>query len=175
MGHEGMSGETDIPADLAARIDWLESRAQIEDLVHRYTECVRDRREGEVAGLMAADAWVELHHGDALDPDSTTLHERFAGKEAILGSFQQVAGNDAVVWPMIHNLRIEIEGDTARSRCVMASSVRPHGFQYVGEYHDTFRREHGRWLFASRIFRGVGAMEGGTSHDAHAGWQDVKV
>lgn len=160
---------------LLMRTDELLSRQQIGDLVYRYTEFVRDRNECACAALMTDDAWVELHHGDALDPRRSDVHERFVGKDQITGSFGQVAGSEAVVWPMIHNLRIEIDGDTASSRCIMASSVRPHGMQFIGEYRDTYRREHGQWLFTSRIFMGVGAMEGGSSDDAHAGWQEVKT
>ena len=160
---------------LARRIDAIESRQQIADLVHRYTECVRDRTESEVANLMTDDAWVEIHHGDAFAPGETVLKDRFEGREGILGSFKSVAGLDAVVWPMIHNLRIELEGDHASSRCVMASSVRPHGMQFIGEYHDTFRRTGGKWLFTSRVFIGIGDMDGNTGSDADDAWQVVKV
>ena len=160
---------------LEQRLAAIEARQEITDLVHRYTECVRDRCEGEVADLMAPDAWVELHHGDALLPGESAMHERFVGREEILGSFARVAGQQAVVWPMIHNLRIELDGDTAKSRCVMVSSLRPHGYQFIGEYRDTFARIDGRWLFTSRRFTGVGDLDGQDSLQVHAQWQTVKV
>jgi hypothetical protein len=160
---------------LAARIALIEDREQITDLVFRYTECVRDRCEGAIAELMTEDACVELHHADALAPGQSECHERFVGREEILGSFGKVAGEMAVVWPMIHNLRIELDGDEARSRCVMVSSLRPHGLQFIAEYRDTFRRVDGTWLFATRTFVGIGDLEGKSGEDVHADWQKIKV
>lgn len=153
------------------RLDQLETRQEITDLVHRYTEFIRMRTPGECASLMTDDAWVELHHSDAMAPETSEQHERFAGKPQILESYTAVAGEGTVVWPMIHNLRIEVDGDNASSRCVMASILKPLGEQYIGEYRDTFRREDGRWLFSSRQFVGYGTMGSGTGHDAHANFE----
>ena len=167
--------QPDQLAQLEERISAIEDRRQIADLVYRYTECVRDRAEQDVVDLMTDDAWVELHHGDALSPDRSDRHERFEGRAGVLGSFRQVAGSDAVVWPMIHNLRIEIDGDSASSRCVMASSLRPHGFQFIGEYRDTYARIDGRWLFTSRTFIGIGDMDGKNGREMHAEWVTMRA
>lgn len=161
-------------AALARRIEMIESRQQITDLVYRYTEFVRDRAEKECVSLMAEDVWIELHYGYPLEPGRTEMHQRFEGKDAILGSFVAVAGHDTVVWPMIHNLRIEIDGDTARSRCVMASTIRPYAMQNFGEYRDTFRREDGKWLFTSRTFIGMGDMDGRSAAEANDAFEKVK-
>lgn len=160
--------------DLARQVELMASRQEIADLVHLYAEFVRDRTEQRCADLMIADAWIELRHGDALAPGEEATHQRFEGRDAILGSFRQVAGTGVVVLPMIHNLRIEIDGETASSRCLMVSSVRPLGSEYVGEYRDTFRRIDGRWYFASRIFIGFGDMAGGTGAEAQARFEAVK-
>ena len=61
------------------------------------------------------------------------------------------AGSDILVCPLIHNLLIEVDGETARSSCVMTSRTWPSGYELIGEYRDTFRYESG-WLFQSRIF-----------------------
>lgn len=153
------------------RLEKLESEREITDLVHRYTEYIRMRTPAKCASLMTDDAWVELHHSDAMAPETSEQHERFSGKAQIMESYTAVAGEDTVVWPMIHNLRIELDGDTASSRCVMASILKPLGEQHIGEYRDTYRRENGRWLFSSRRFVGYGNMGGGTGHDAHAEYE----
>ena len=161
-------------SELELRIDALTSRQEIADLVYRYTEFVRDRSERRCAELMTEDAWVELRHGDALQPGEGNTHQRFEGREAILGSFRQVAGLDVVVLPMIHNLRIEIDGDTASSRCLMASTLKPLGREFIGEYRDSFRREAGRWYFASRKFTGFGDMSGKSAADVQQEYQAIK-
>lgn len=160
---------------LHARIDHLASQQEIADLVYRYTEFVRDRTESRCAELMTDDAWIELRNGDALEPGASQAHERFVGREEILGSFAKVAGQNAVVVPMVHNLRIEIEGEQARSRCIMASTVYPHGMQFLGEYRDTYRREKGCWRFTSRTFIGLGDLTGKTSQQVHEDWQVIKT
>ena len=160
--------------DLALQVRLLADRQEIADLVHRYAEFVRDRTERRCVELMTEDAWIELRHGDALQPGEESTHQRFEGREAILGSFRQVAGVGVVVLPMIHNLRIEIDGDSAHSRCLMVSSVRPLGAEFVGEYRDTFRRVEGHWRFASRTFIGFGDMAGGTGADAQVRFEAVK-
>lgn len=167
--------DADRLAALERRIDELESRAEITDLVHRYTEAIRGRSPAKVLDLMVADVVVELHHADPDDIAKTELMTRYSGHDEIRGSFVEQAGDTARVWPMIHNLRIELAGDEARSTCVLASQIWPHGVQYVGEYRDTFRRVDGAWRFASRIHVGYGATDGRFSREANQAYQAGKV
>src|SRR5690606_8273445 len=98
-------------------------------LIYRYTEAIRLGNPTEVLAMMADDAVVELHHADPCDPGKTELLTRFVGHAEIRHSFADQAGAGAQVWPMIHNLRIELDGETARTICVLESAVWPVGKQ----------------------------------------------
>lgn len=166
--------EADRLAALERRIDELESREAIARLITAYTEAVRTRAHPSVLDLMTDDCVIELHHADPDDPDVTQLLQRYAGREEIRGSFRAQAGEAARVWPMIHNLRVEVAGDEARSACVTVMAIWPVGKEYVGEYRDTFRRVDGAWRFASRIYVGFGDTSGQFSREAHRAYQAAK-
>jgi hypothetical protein len=162
-------------AALERRLDEFESREAIARVIHRYPEAIRDASPMSVLELMLDDTVVELRHADPGQPSRSDLVVRYTGREAIRGSFAEQAGAEARVWPMIHNLRIEVDGDSARSTCVLHSAVWPAGKQYVGEYRDTFRRIDGKWYFASRAHIGFGELGGEFSREAHAAYQAVKA
>lgn len=161
-------------AALERRIDELESREAITEVIHRYTEAVRRRAHPDVLDLMVEDCVIELRHADPDDPTRSEPITRYAGHDEIRGSFADQAGGEARIWPMVHNLRIEIDGDEARSTCVLVSAIWPYGEQNVGEYRDTFRRVSGRWYFASRVFVGFGNVSGQFSREAHKAYQAAK-
>ncbi|MFT4054710.1 MAG: nuclear transport factor 2 family protein [Novosphingobium sp.] len=162
-------------AALEKRIDELESRAAIADVIHRYAEAIRGRAPERVLELMEPDVVVELHHADPDDLGQTELMSRYRGHDEVRGSFAEQAGSAARVWPMLHNLRIELDGDEARATCVIASQVWPHGMQYVGEYRDRFRRRDGAWRFAARVHVGYGAADGQYSREANQAYQATKT
>ena len=147
-------------AALERRIAELEDRAAITDLLHRTAELVRAGRMSDGIGLFTPDAVWELHHLDPARPGDSTLQRRFEGAEAILGGFAENAEDGTQVWPMIHNLRIELDGDEARSTSVIFVAVWPHGRQLVGEYRDRFRRSEAGWRFAARTYLLFGDLEG---------------
>ena len=161
-------------AALERRVDELEGREAITALVYRYAELIRMGRPSETLDLIAADAVVELRHADPGDPSSTKLITRFSGHDELRHSFREHAGEGARVWPMIHNLRIEIDGDRASSVCVLASAVWPIGKQFVGEYRDTFRRIDGTWKLASRSHIGFGDTTGVYAAEAYEAYQTAK-
>lgn len=162
-------------AALERRIDLLESREAIANLVYRYTEAIRSRAPTEVLDLMLETATVELHHADPDEPSVTRLLVRYDGREELRGSFAEQAGAQARVWPMLHNLRVEIDGDDASSVCVLQSAVWPAGKEFVGEYRDTFRRVDGRWFIASRRHIGFGDTTGQFAAEAHLAYQAAKT
>jgi hypothetical protein len=47
---------------------------------------------------------------------------------------------------------VQVDGDTATSKCLMEARIFATGQKFMGEYHDTFERVDGRWMFASREF-----------------------
>lgn len=166
--------EAERIAALERRIEALESREAITTLVFRYAELIRLGRTTETFELMAEDAVVELRHADPADPSTTTLITRFVGHEQIRGSFREHAGEGVRVWPMINNLRIELDGDQASSVCVLVSAVWPVGKQFVGEYRDTYRRIGGTWKLTSRSHIGFGDTAGLYAREAHEAYQAAK-
>lgn len=158
--------ETHSLAALAARITAIEDRAAITDLVHAYAECVRNRTPAACVALFTSDAVVEIRHADPKVPGVSHPGMLFRGHAEILPSLDDTAGESARVWPMIHNLRIMLDGDAASSTCVMMSAIWPHGKEYVGEYRDTFRRVAGEWKFASRTYVVFGGTDGRYALDA---------
>ncbi|MFD2134431.1 nuclear transport factor 2 family protein [Novosphingobium resinovorum] len=54
--------------------------------------------------------------------------------------------------PLIHNLMIEVTGDTARANAMMVARITGTDKEVTGEYHDRFVRLDGRWLFDARIY-----------------------
>jgi hypothetical protein len=161
-------------AALEARIGALESREAIAGMIYRYTESIRLGRANEVLEFMAEDAVVELRHADPDDPARTELVARFVGHDEIRHSFADQAGAGARVWPMIHNLRIELDGDRASTVCVLESAVWPVGQQFVGEYRDTWARRDGNWMITSRCHIGFGDTAGTYAREAHAAYQESK-
>lgn len=163
-----------LPSDLEQRITALEDRQAITDLIYRYTESIRQQRPKECLDYFTVDALVELRHTDLEQPGHSRLQDRFVGKKEIASSFDKTAGASAHIWPVIHNLRIELDGDQASSCCVMRSVIWPYGKEYVGEYRDTFRRDQGSWKFTARVFTLFGDTEGQYPDAAHASYEAVK-
>jgi hypothetical protein len=75
---------------------------------------------------------------------------------------------------MIHNLRIELDGDRASSTCVSMAAIWPHGTDTIGEYRDTFRKEDGIWRFASRAFVVFGRSDGAFAVQAYEEYEAAK-
>jgi hypothetical protein len=58
-----------------------------------------------------------------------------------------------VLFPMIHNHIIEVDGDEAESTCAMeARTLLPHMPIFAGYYHDRLHDFGGHWLFTERRF-----------------------
>jgi ketosteroid isomerase-like protein len=159
---------------LERRIDALESREAITALISRYTEVIRYGRPSDVLAMMAENAVVELRHADPDSPEASELVARYTGHDEIRHSFAAHAGVATRVWPMIHNLRIDLDGDRASSVCVLHSAVWPEGKQFVGEYRDTWSRRDGTWKIMSRSHIGFGEVTGLYAREAHAAFQEAK-
>lgn len=161
-------------ATLEARIAELEDRAAITALIHRYAECIRFRDKAACRALLLDDAWFELRHVDPADPASDKLITRLEGSLAMVGGYDTEAGAQNSVWPMIHNVAIDIDGDRARTVCVMASAIWPVGQQFVGEYRDEVVKTPQGWRFASRTYRLIGEVGGKFAAEAREVYQAAK-
>lgn len=130
----------------------LQDRAEITDLVHRYALYVRRRDPASVGPLFTDDGAFEVRELAPVEPGGYRVASRHVGREAAVG---HIAGGaeHATMYPMIHNLLIDIDGDRATSSCVMVIG-RPEidSADIMGEYTDSYRRENGRWHFSERIY-----------------------
>ena len=145
-----MSGH-DLAAAGGESVARLESRAAITDLVHRYAYNIRAGNPVECEALFIEDAVFEIRETDPVNPADTRVRTSLTGRRAILDYIVQAAGSGVRVCPLIHNLLIELDGDTAESRCMMTTRSWPAGHEMIGEYCDSYRRESG-WRFASRVY-----------------------
>ena len=161
-------------AALEARLRELEDREAISGLIHRYALCIRQRDKSACQALLLTDAWFELRHIDPADPARDSLVTRLEGSAAMVGGYDTEAGAGQSVWPMLHNIEIKLNGDTAHSVCVMASAIWPVGQQFVGEYHDELVRTLKGWRFASRTYRLIGEVGGQYAAEARKIYQAAK-
>jgi uncharacterized protein (TIGR02246 family) len=114
----------------------------IRDLVATYCHAIAERDDAAWADTWAEDAeWVVL---------GSTLR----GRAAILAHYQKLISSVRWVLQFAHNGLIEVEGDTARGRWLVAESMqnmRGVGGQNVARYRDDYvRGADGRWRFARR-------------------------
>lgn len=136
--------------DLAARIDRLEAQAAIADLIHGYARAVRREEAGQVADLFIPTGTFEVRSGHP-DRAEFTVRQRFETPEALVAFLLEGKGKPHPV-PLIHNLMIEVEGDTATANSMMAAPIYGTDHEVFGEYRDSFAKIDGRWLFSARIY-----------------------
>ena len=138
---------------LEQRLERLETRAAIADLVHGYALAIRHDRPQDVERLFARDGTFEIRDGTFEIRESGAQArsvQRFESPQALVTYLLPRKGGHPI--PIIHNLMIEIEGDTARASSVMVGPILGTAHETFGEYADSFVREDGEWKFASRIF-----------------------
>lgn len=136
---------------LAQRIARLEDRAAITDLVHLYAYAMRHARPEDAIPLFTEDGIFEIREGLPGKTDFK-LRTRLEGRTHIDVYLAHREGGAPAVCPLIHNLLIEIDGDSARASSVMETQVLGTDQSIIGEYADAFRREGGKWRFASRTY-----------------------
>ena len=132
------------------RLDRLESRLDIAELIHAYARCIRYDRPEEVGALFTEDGCFELRDGHP-DSDRFEVKYRHEGRAAIHASMTANKGSAHPV-PLLHNIIVQVSGDTGSSTAVMNATIYGTSHAFMGEYRDSFRRVDGKWLFAERIF-----------------------
>ena len=135
---------------LVAMLGAVLSRQACADLVHEYARCIRGGRPQDVAALFAPDGTFELREGHP-DNEEHSVRFRLEGRDQVNASMSNSKGPVHPI-PQIHNLMIDVEGETASGNCVMEAQIYRGTGGVFGEYHDSFRRIDGRWYFASRIY-----------------------
>ena len=130
---------------LESRLDWMETRAELTDLVTRYGKAVDERDIVGLADLFTEDA--RLYSRDrALDA---------VGRQGILTLYQGVFDQlgPSFHWHHGHLLeRDPADSDMAKGTLMAHSETFRKGEQYLAalRYTDQYRRVHGTWKFAVR-------------------------
>lgn len=134
------------------RLDLLESEAEIAWLVHGYARAMRNGRPQDAVRLFAADGTFEI--GQGMPGKPFVVGTRLNSPEELLAYLTRDDKSSPPVCPMIHNLMIDvdIDSETARANSIMETPVLGTTTRVLGEYHDSFRREDGRWLFSGRQY-----------------------
>ena len=134
----------------------LRARTEIADVVHKYALAVRRGEPADCSELFTEDASFEVRYADPLKPGTVTTAHRSEGRANVIATITRSV-TQVCMFPMIHNLLIEVDGDTAIASSLMIGRMWPQGKEIMGEYADCFRRESGQWRFVSRIFTNCGA------------------
>lgn len=131
----------------------LADRAAIGDLINRYALNVRRKDAAACADLFAPEIVFEVRQREMGEgSDAPVVRSHVEGIDKVRDYVARSAAGGLSVCPIVHNILIEVDGDVARSNCVMASRTWPTGSEVIGEYDDTFRRTSHGWRFASRAF-----------------------
>ncbi|MDE8651111.1 nuclear transport factor 2 family protein [Novosphingobium album (ex Liu et al. 2023)] len=135
---------------MTATSETIAAKAAIADLIHQYARLVRrDQPEG-LGALFAPGGTFEVREGHPSLPEFR-LRSRFESPEDLVAYLEQGKGKPHPV-PLIHNLMIAIEGDTATADCVMEAQIHGTVHKVFGEYHDSFVKVDGAWRFSARIY-----------------------
>ena len=127
-------------------------RQAIADLVHTYAKHVRDGTAAQCGGLFTGDGIFEVRERNPHDPASDRELFRIEGDVAMWRFFRENVNGPARICPLIHNIIIALNGDTARASCMMEGRTVPPGDDFLGEYDDALRRTPGGWRFARRTY-----------------------
>ncbi|MCK9543079.1 MAG: nuclear transport factor 2 family protein [Novosphingobium sp.] len=129
---------------LEAQVQELADREEIRQLVAVYAQRVNHGHG--IADLFTDDAVWTMR-----EPGSDEVRE-IAGIDALTAAFSSFKADIGYPAPMIHNIVIAVEGDTARAISMndLWSSADGKSYHAWGNYEDTFRRVGGKWLFSRR-------------------------
>jgi uncharacterized protein (TIGR02246 family) len=135
-------------AGLAERIDVLESKEQIRDLIIEYGRAL-DHRD-----FVAYAALFEEEQGTWIGGLGSA-----SGRDAIFKLMDDSIGHaEQPIEPTSHhvftNIQIEVDGDTASATTkwtfVVPSEAGSPQWFYLGHYDDDFVRKDGQWFFSRR-------------------------
>src|SRR5688572_4329322 len=115
---------------------------EIRDLVSRYCHAIAERDDAAWA-----DTWAE-------DGEWVVLGSTVRGRDAILAHYQKLVSGVSFVVQFAHNGLVEIQGDTAKGRWLIAEylqGAQGRGGQNLARYRDDYARgADRRWRFARR-------------------------
>lgn len=131
---------------LAARIRRLEDREAIRELIGAYGYTIDNRDIDGLAALFCADGVLQSADGVMNAEGRAAIIEMYKGRFAVLGPTFHFTHDQAITLD---------DADPDRATGVIAShaEVTRNGETMLAaiRYHDTYRREDGRWRFAKRV------------------------
>ena len=136
--------------DVTTRIELLEARAAVADVVHGYALNIRSGNAAGCEHLFTLDAVFEVRER-SVGAGITRTRSKLSGRPAIMTYLVDGAASQIRLCPLIQNLIVRVNGREATSTSAMIAFVLPHGKAILGEYDDSFRREDD-WRFSSRIY-----------------------
>jgi hypothetical protein len=122
--------------DARRRLQRLEDLAEIRLLIAQYAWHAARAEAGEMAALFTNEGTMEA--------SGTVL----CGRREIEAHFRKLRPGAQV--PLVHNVLIELHGDTASSTCTTLTPWIDDGLGACGWYQDAYRRDDGRWRFTQR-------------------------
>lgn len=132
-------------------LETLAAKSAIADLVHTYALNIRRGQADRCGALFTVDATFEVRDCDPVDQTSARQRYIKVGRDDVAASIGS-SGSAVRVFPQIHNLIVEVNGDQASATSLMIGKRLPGGGETLGDYQDSFRREGGKWLFSARIY-----------------------
>ncbi len=126
----------------------LEDRIAIQELHGRYADAVSRNDLDDWAACWADDAtWTLM---------DTTVE----GKEAIVQLWNGAMAQFDAVGFIMQAVATELDGDTGTGTCLTQEMLVENGVTraVAGHYADTFVKQAGEWLYASRDFRAVAQL-----------------
>lgn len=130
--------------DLRLRVDRLEARAEIGELVSAYGIACDDHDMPRLMGLFTADARIDSPNG-LMKADG-----RDAIRELFVRTFK--TRGPAFHWTHDHFVRFGEDAHAATGLVLAHAETSPNREVSLAaiRYEDAYRREAGRWLFAGR-------------------------
>ena len=121
----------------------IEDRIAIRELIESYSDAVF-RRD--------AEAWGALWAKDGV---WTLMGQEVRGRDTIVGAWKQAMSAFEIAAFFAQPGALSVEGSRARGRCWTHETLRTTDGgtrRIVGAYEDTFVKDAGVWLFASRSY-----------------------
>ena len=131
--------------DLKARIEALEAKEAIRDLVTAYAIACDEHDMPRLASLFAEDA----------EFDSPSGVMRASGRDAIVNMFVELFKVRGPGYHWTHDVSIDIDKDRpgqATGLVLSHAETTPHGIVSLAamKYFDTYKKIDGSWVFAKR-------------------------
>ena len=123
------------------RLEVLEARAALTDLVAAYGRAVDDRDWESLAELYAADSVFD------------TVGGRLEGRQGVIDYYRERTAQFGPTYHYPHTQEIELHSSTEASGVVCAHAeltIDGEAVRVALRYHDEYRFEDGRWRFAER-------------------------